>query len=107
MRVRRGRERDGPGRYLQELLVADAIGRQPQRRGEQLMWVIIPTERVAAANAARVEGATNPQGAAALRDSARIPAPIDGETCKIAKEIWRRRLEVLQTSALPLGDGAD
>ncbi len=51
---------------------AAAIGRQPRRRGEQLVWEpLIPPERVAATVAARLER-TNPEGAAALRDMQRI-----------------------------------
>ncbi|HXG90319.1 MAG TPA: hypothetical protein VNJ02_18490 [Vicinamibacterales bacterium] len=53
-------------------VAADAVGRQPHKRGEQLVWEpLIATERVAAVRAARVERA-NPEGAAAIRDSQRI-----------------------------------
>jgi hypothetical protein len=51
---------------------ANAIGRQPIRRGDSLTWEpIISTERMTAVIAERVERA-NPDGAAALRDLQRI-----------------------------------
>jgi hypothetical protein len=45
---------------------AGAIGRQPRRRGEQLVWEpLVPAERVSGVVAARMER-TNPDGVAVL-----------------------------------------
>jgi hypothetical protein len=51
---------------------AEMLGRQPRRRGEQVVWEpLIRPERVDAVREARVEMA-NPAAVAALRDSQRI-----------------------------------
>ncbi len=56
---------------------AEAIGRQPRRRGNEVVWEpLIAMERVAAMVAARIERA-NPDGAAALRDLQRIRGTYD------------------------------
>jgi len=56
---------------------ANAIGRQPRRRGKQLVWEpLISPERMTDAIAARAERA-NPEGAAALRDLQRIRNTFD------------------------------
>ncbi len=57
---------------------AEALGRQPQKRGEQLTWEpLIPAGRVSEVTAARLERA-DPQGAAALRDLERIRSTYEG-----------------------------
>ncbi len=72
-------------------VAADAIGRQPRKRGEQLVWEpLIATERIAAVRVARMERA-NPDGAAALRDSQRIRNTYDAVACA-AKGLLRESL---------------
>ena len=68
---------------------ADAIGRQPIRQGNQIVWSpLIPVERVAAVREARIAGA-NPDGIAALRDLQRIRNTYDalaGSAKELLKE---------------------
>ncbi|MBP7776710.1 MAG: hypothetical protein KA371_06240 [Acidobacteria bacterium] len=70
---------------------ASAVGRQPRKRGEQLVWEpLVPAERVAAAVEARM-GRANPEAAAALRDSLRIRDIYDA-TAGAASGLLRQRL---------------